>query len=210
MEDVPTTDVTTTDVPADVQPAEGQPGEGQPAEDVQAQGTGGAQARETDWTRYAQRIALAVYGTLTVLGVLEATSFDEPSLTVHVVLLTVISTSLAIVLAHAWATVVSNRLVFGDQLTSASLLEELRFAAAFFIPTVVAAVVFTLAAVILPIDSCLLTAELALVLLLFGLGVYGARRGGAGWPRAILIGLIDVCVGVLIVGIKELHTFFTH
>ena len=68
---------------------------------------------DTDWTRYAQRIALAVYGTLTVLGVLEATSFDEASLSVHVVLITV-------------------------------------------------------------------------------------------------IGIIDVAIGVLIVGIKELHTFFTH
>ena len=179
-------------------------------EDVQETDSSVDEAQETDWTRYAQRIALAVYGTLTVLGVLEATSFDDSHLTLHVVILTVISTSMAIVLAHAWATVLSNRLVFGDQLTSASLLEELRFAASFFIPTVVAVIVFTLACVILPIDSSLLTAELALVLLLFALGVYGARRGGAGWPRALLIGLIDVCVGVLIVGIKELHTFFTH
>jgi hypothetical protein len=165
---------------------------------------------DTDWTRYAQRIALAVYGTLTVLGVIEATSFDEASLSVHVVLITVISTSLAIVLAHAWATVMSNRLVFGEQLTSASLVEELRFAAAFLIPTVIAVVVFVIAAAFLPIDSCLISAEGALLLLLFVLGVWGARRGGAGWSRAILIGVIDVGVGVLIVGIKELHTFFTH
>jgi hypothetical protein len=164
----------------------------------------------TDWTRYAQRIALAVYGTLTVLGVLEATSFDEPSLQVHIVLITVISTSVAIVLAHAWATVMSNRLVFAEELTSASLVEELRFAAAFLIPTVIAVVVFTIAAAFLPVDSCLVSAELALVVLLFILGVWGARRGGAAWPRAILIGVIDVGVGVLIVLIKELHTLFTH
>jgi hypothetical protein len=168
------------------------------------------QERDPDWTRYAQRIALAVYGTLTVLGVLEATSFDEPSLSVHVVLITVISTSVAIVLAHAWATVMSNRLVFGEQLTSASIVEEVRFAAAFLIPTVISVLVFTLAAVFVPIDSCLLSAEAALLVLLFFLGVYGARRGGARWPRAIVIGVIDVCIGVAIVAIKEIHTLFTH
>ena len=45
---------------------------------------------ETDWLRFSQRIALAVYGTLTVLGVLEATSFEQPSLEIHVVILSLI------------------------------------------------------------------------------------------------------------------------
>ena len=165
---------------------------------------------DIEWVRFGQRIALAVYGTLTVLGVLEATSFDEPTLQVHIVLITVISTSIAIVLAHAWATLISNRLVFKHPLTSANFLEELRFAAAFLIPTVVAVVVFVIAAAFLTVNSCLLTAEGALLILLFIFGFEGARRSGMSWPRCVLIGLLDVAVGILIVAIKEVHTFFTH
>ncbi len=167
-------------------------------------------ADETDWNRFGQRIALAVYGTLTVLGVLEATSFDEPSLTVPIVILTVVSTSIAIVLAHAWATVMSNRIVFRDRLTSASFAEELRFAAAFLIPTVLAVAVFVVAATFLSVRSCLLSAEGALIVLLFIFGFGGAKRTGASIPRCILIGLLDVAVGVAIVEIKELHSFFVH
>jgi hypothetical protein len=173
-------------------------------------GHAGDEVDAATWTRLGQRIALAVYGTLTVLGVLEATSFDEPSLTVPIVLITVVSTSVAIVLAHAWATVMSNRIVFRDRLTSANFVEELRFAAAFLIPTAIAVAVFAIAATFLPVSSCLLSAEGALVVLLFIVGFGGAKRTGASIPRCILIGLLDVAVGIAIVEIKELHSFFVH
>ena len=165
---------------------------------------------QTDWLRFSQRIALAVYGTLTVLGVLEATSFEGPSLQSHIVIVTVLTTSLALVLAHAWASVMSDRLVFQHRLTSVSFFEELRFAAAFLIPTIMAVVVFSAAAAFLPVDTCLLTAEGALVLLLFAIGFGGAWRSGSSLPRCLMIGLLDVAVGILIVGIKEVHTFATH
>lgn len=165
---------------------------------------------DVDWNRLGQRIALAVYGTLTVLGVLEASSFEGPTFTIQLALITVICTSLAIVLAHAWATTMSNRLVFHHQLTTSSLIDEIRFAGAFLIPTAIAVVVLLIAATFLPVASCLLSAEGALIVVLFIVGFEGARRSGSSLPRCLLIGLIDVAVGLLIVGLKEFHTYLTH
>jgi hypothetical protein len=206
--------LTMTKTPDDVAPISGEPvspgpqsGEPLVADGLQDSHQDGD---DTDWLRFSQRIALAVYGTLMVLGVLEATSFEQPSLEIHVVIFTVLTTSLAIVLAHAWATVMSDRLVFKHRLTSASFFEELRFAAAFLIPTVIALLVFGVAAAFLPVDTGLLIAEGALLLLLFVFGFGGAWRSGSSLPRCLLIGLLDVAVGVLIVGLKEFHTFVTH
>ena len=79
-----------------------------------------------------------------------------------------------------------------------------------FAVSIMAVVVFSAAAAFLPVDTCLLTAEGALVLLLFAIGFGGAWRSGSSLPRCLMIGLLDVAVGILIVGIKEVHTFATH
>lgn len=150
------------------------------------------------------RTSLAVYATITLLGVTAAASWkkfvtDEPELIV-----TLVGASLAVVIAHAWSSVMAQRLVHGTRLSRRQVTTEIVVSLSFFIATGIAIAAIVLGQVVLDlefVDTVLLT-ELVLVGALFVLGMLGARRAGTGWWRALAWGAVDASIGVVIMVLK--------
>jgi VIT1/CCC1 family predicted Fe2+/Mn2+ transporter len=53
-------------------------------------------------------------------------------------------------------------------------------------------------------------AQAALVLVLFFVGLVGARRSGLSWARALAWGCTDVAVAIVIVALKEVESLLIH
>lgn len=165
---------------------------------------------ESGESREAQRVSLAIYGVMTVLGVLEASTTKAVVDSTITVTILVLATSTAIVLAHAWSSVVAHRLVHGQFLSRDAMIGELKFAAAFFAPAILAIVVLVVDGAFTDHQSAVRVSQLVLVALLVMVGTTAARTAGVGWTKAIGWGIIDACVGIAIVMLKEVLTIFFH
>lgn len=160
-----------------------------------------------------QRAAIAVYGLLTMLGVLEAASFEGPNgapVDLHVLIMILFSTSIAIAFAHAWSSVVANRLVEQRMLNRQTVILELRFAGSFLAPTLISVVVILVSYSVRDVATSIDYAQAALVLVLFCVGLVGARRSGLSWARALAWGGTDVAVAIVIVALKEVESLLIH
>jgi Na+-driven multidrug efflux pump len=156
-----------------------------------------------------ERTALVMYGSMTLLGVLDAASYKNV-VTTHVGLtLLVVVTSLSLVIAHAWSTVVARRLIRREKPNREAVVNQMWLAGALLAP---AAFVLVVIATSLPFDehetnddvvSTIVNAQYALLIAIFVMGTLGARRAGLSWPRTLMWGLIDVGIGVLIVLLKD-------
>ena len=160
--------------------------------------------------RHVERTALTIYGAMTLLGVLEASTTKAVVDSTIAVIILIIATSLAIVIAHAWSTVVAHRLVDGEELSSPRVGNELWFAGSFLIPAILAVATVLIAGLFTDHSWSIFIAQGVLLVFLFVAGVMGSRRGGASWARALTWGLIDVGVGLAIVLIKEILYVFAH
>jgi len=152
------------------------------------------------------RAALAVYGALTLLAITEAATIKNVVDDARSLSIVLITGSVSVVIAHAWATVVGHRLVRRRRFTREEVVEELWFAGSFLVSTAVALTAIVLS---LPSDDFATTVTFtvaALLGMLFVVGVVGALRSGTGWLRAIGWGVLDIGVGVLIVLVKDLLT----
>ena len=160
--------------------------------------------------RRIQRTALAVYGAMTLIGVLEASTTQAVVDSILAVVVVVVSTSLAIVIAHAWSSVVAHRLVQGRQLSRERIGDELWFAGSFFVPAAIALASLVVFGIPENHLEAITNAQFALLIFLFVIGVVGARRGGKGWWKSIGWGSIDVLVGFLVMMLKEVLHLFGH
>jgi len=152
---------------------------------------------------YVDRAAMAVYCLITLLGVVSAAtskSVADNSFELGVI---IFGTTLTLMIAHAWATVVAHRLVQGHRLDRAQILTEFRHDLAFLVTGLFG--LATLAVATLLTDDYARQVDneqTMLVLALVVVGVVGGRRSGASWPRAIGWGLLDGAVGLFIVALK--------
>ena len=157
----------------------------------------------TDRKVRVQRASLTVYGAMTLLGIVEAATIKNVADTAAALTIVIVTGSVSIVIAHAWAAVIAHRVVDGHRFTRDEVVAELWFAASFLIATGIAILAS------LPFGDFYTTVQftlIAMLALLFVVGVTGALRSGAGWTRALGWGLLDVGVGVLIVALKDLLT----
>lgn len=151
------------------------------------------------------RTTLVVYAAITLLGVIAAGSWkkfvtDEPELIV-----TTIGASIAVVIAHAWSSIMAHRLVHRSMMTRKQMLAELEVAASFFIITGIAvAAVLTGQTLDWEFDDTVTFTEVVLIASLFTVGLFGSRASGASWGRSLAWGLLDAAVGVAIVVTKLL------
>ncbi len=160
--------------------------------------------------RRVERTALTIYGAMTLLGVLEAATTKAVVDSTAALVILIVATSLAIVIAHAWSTVVAHRLVDGEELSSHRVGNELWFAGSFLVPAILALVTVLIAGTLTSHDTSILLAQGVLLVFLFIAGITGARRGGASWGRSIAWGVVDIAVGLAIVLIKETLSLFAH
>jgi hypothetical protein len=143
---------------------------------------------------------------MTLLGIVEAATIKGVAETAIALIIVIVTGSVSIVIAHAWAQVIAHRVVDGRQFTRDEIVAEVWFAASFLISTAIALIAILVS---LPIGDFGVTVQFTLVAmlgLLFVVGVTGALRSGATWVRALGWGLLDVGVGVLIVLLKDLLT----
>lgn len=151
------------------------------------------------------RTTLVVYAAITLLGVIAAGSWkkfvtDEPELMV-----TTVGASIAVVVAHAWSSIMAHRLVHRSMMSRKQMLAELEVAASFFIITGIAvAAIMTGQAFDWEFDDTVVFTECVLIASLFTVGLFGSRASGAGWGRSLAWGLLDAAVGVAIVVTKLL------
>ena len=147
---------------------------------------------------------------MTLLGVLEAATTQAVVDSTLAVVVVLISTALAIVIAHAWSSVVAHRLVEGRQPSRERVADELWFAGAFFVPAGIALATIVVFGSTDDHSQAIGDAQFALLIFLFVIGLVGARRGGSGWWRSIGWGTVDVFVGFGIVMLKEILEWVGH
>ncbi len=150
-------------------------------------------------------ISLAIYTSITLLGVIAAASWKGLFADDMELLVIIAGTTVTLAIAHLWATVAAHRLTHRRPLTPDERRHELRNAVAVLI-------VGTLAIVVLAI-SWRLGAELEtsirltlgmMIAVLFVVGVVGARRSGGSWLHAIGWGMADASIGIIVLILKIL------
>ncbi|MEI6375284.1 MAG: hypothetical protein WCP26_16000 [Actinomycetes bacterium] len=167
-------------------------------------------AESAEHARRIERTALTIYGAMTLLGVLEAATTKAVVDSTAALIILIVATSLAIVIAHAWSTVVAHRLVDGEEMSTHRVGNELWFAGSFLVPAVLALATVLITGTFTSHDTSILIAQMVLIVFLFIAGITGARRGGASWGRSIAWGIADVAVGLAIVLLKETLSLIAH
>lgn len=150
-----------------------------------------------------ERVTLAIYATITLLGVIAASSWKGFASSEMELLVIIVSTSVTLAVAHFWASTMSHRMVDRAALSRRERKEQLLDSG-----VVLAVGAFATVATIVSWivghdlrDSVTYTL-LTLVLLLFSVGLAGARRAGASWLRSIGWGAVDASIGVAILVAK--------
>ena len=169
----------------------------------------------SDTTESVERTALVIYGSMTLLGVLDAATYKNVVTTHFALTLLVVVTSVSLVIAHAWSTVVARRLIRREKPNREVVLKEMTFAASLLAPMVLVLIVIATGLPFVEnetnddIVATIGSAQNALLVGIFLMGTIGARRAGLSWPRTLVWGLVDVGVGVLIVLLKDGVKFFS-
>lgn len=153
--------------------------------------------------RQLTEATLAIYTSITLLGVIAAASWkglfaSEPEL-----LVIIIGTSVTLAVAHVWASIAAHRFVNRTRLTREERRQELRGMVAILAVGAAATVTFGLSS--LAADSLNTSVQLTLGVLvgvLFIVGVVGSRRRGDSVVRAVGWGLADASIGIVALVIK--------
>ncbi len=144
-------------------------------------------------------VTMAIYGAITLLGVIAAASWKGLFVDYVELVVLVIGTTITVAVAHLWANIAAYRLVKQRPMGSRDRWEEFRVTLSVFVVGILA-----LAALAL---SWTLTDDLEtsvrwtigmLVGVLFVVGLIGARRKGASWLRAIGWGCVDSSIGIAV------------
>lgn len=152
-----------------------------------------------------QRATMSVYSILTLLGVIVAAAWKSYATDVAELIAIVLGTSVAIVIAHAWASVFAHRAVRRSPYTRVDARDELLHVVSFLVPCgVVIGLSLILNTMRVDIDGIATIDALVLMGFLLIVGMIAARRTGSGWMRSILWGLADFSVGGIILLMKIL------
>ena len=148
---------------------------------------------------------LAIYTSITLLGVIAASSWkglfsDERELFVIIV-----GTSITLAVAHAWAAVAAHRLVHSTALSPAERRQELRGMAVIIGVGGAATAAFGISALVSDnLEQSVQLTLMVLIAVLFFVGIVGSRRRGDTWTRAVGWGVADASIGIAVLALKVL------
>jgi hypothetical protein len=152
-----------------------------------------------------RRMTMEVYSILTLIGVVIAAAWKSYATDVAELIAIVLGTSVAIVIAHAWASVFAHRAVRRERFTKADALDELTHIVSFLVPCAIIIVLsLVLNAMGIDVDGVATLDALALMGFLLIVGTIAARRVGCTWPRSLMWGVADFSIGGLILLLKIL------
>ena len=159
-----------------------------------------AEATATAPDHYAStagRFGPALYGTIITTALLATQRHGgEPD----EVVVTLLMTGVVLWLAHAWTEIVVARVEHGERFHRAHigevLHEELPLVVASMVPAVIVATAWIgWVEADLAIDVAIGVG----IAMLAGWGMLAARRSSPSWSRAVLVGVVDAALGVVIV-----------
>lgn len=152
-----------------------------------------------------ERVAIMVYAAITILGVVAASSLKQFVNSEGELIAAAVGASLAVALAHAWSTVMGHRLVHHEMMSRRELWVQVRISG-----NLLAVMMLTVATIVVsqasgaPFDTTVWITQGMLVLLLFLVGLVGARWSGATWAKSLAWGVADALIGIGILLIKVL------
>ena len=153
--------------------------------------------------RQLTEATLAIYTSITLLGVIAAASWkglfvDEPEL-----LVLIIGTSVTLAVAHGWASIAAHRFVHRTRLSRLEKRQELRGTAVILVVGAAATATFVISTLATDtLDTSVRLTLGVLVAVLFVVGVAGSRRRNDSWPRALGWGLADASIGIVALVLK--------
>ena len=151
----------------------------------------------------AHGVTLVIYSTITLLSVVVATTAKLYVDSYYELVIVAFGTCVGLVIAHAWAGMISRVLVHKEQLGSGILFEEVRSASWSFIPGVLLAVLLPVEAIFgVSFELAATWAILALTVLLFVSGYFAALGIRHSKAAAWAWGGGSAAVGVLAVILK--------
>lgn len=169
---------------------------------VDATGATATSAEDTGHHQF-NRVMVAVYATITLLGVIAAASWKQTAEDEVELIAIVLGASAAVSLAHLWAAIMADQLVHGRFPDRRTWLNEATVVGSFFgIAAVAVVTVAVSSAAGASFDWVINWTMAVLIGLLFAAGLMGARWSGAGWGRALLWGFLDAGVGIALLVLK--------
>ncbi len=153
--------------------------------------------------RSAGNYTSAIYGTIVVAGVIAALGHhdSDPSTVVG----SVVATALVFWLAHVWAAATSARVALGRRLPARAVgalaAHEWPMVEAAALPLLPVVLAWTGA---ISADAGVDAALAITIAQLVGWGLVVGRRSYDRWPAALLSGLVNGALGVLLVALKAL------
>ena len=149
------------------------------------------------------RVTVAIYAALTLLGVIAAASWKETADDEIEMAAIIGGTSLAISLAHLWAAIMAEQLVHGHLPDRDTWRKEATVAGGFLGIAAIAVVSLAVtSAAGISFDWVVNLTMAVLIGLLLAAGITGARWSGADWGRALLWGLLDAAMGLVLLILK--------
>lgn len=148
------------------------------------------------------RLTEFIYGTVTALVAVAGIDVEHlPSW--YTAALMVITGGVAIWLAHAYATLMSNRITSGKRIDDRAIAESLYSSWPIVTAAILVSLPFIGAAVSLyPVNMAVWLANIVGVLILLLVGIAAGSVAEESWSRRVLLATISVGLGLLIVTIK--------
>jgi len=163
--------------------------------------TSDASQSEIERFREAERLSHALYGLIIVTAALGAERVHIEQASEALALL--LSTAIVLVLAHTYTAAVAERAVSGANLGKMGrrtvIVDNIPVLSAVVVPSIL----FTLAgAHVITLETAYTAAIAFSLAVLFGVGLYEARRASMGWTHSILSGTAAGAIGVIVVAIE--------
>lgn len=151
----------------------------------------------------AARATIVIYSVITLMGVMAAASAKAYVDNSWELAILVLSSALALSLAHAWAGVLAQMLEHGRTLGKALILAELKFSALALGPAILSAICLLIFSLLMDDFEREVTFVLLVqVAVLFWAGESSARRKRLGGWTSFRWGMASAVVGLLIVTLK--------
>lgn len=158
--------------------------------------------RVADLTRLAERLKERIYAALTIIAVMLGLALSG-SATHLAVALSVVGTSLGLWLATLAAEAQAHRVAHGRMTNPAELRHMLFVSSPLLTAAVGPLVLVGLSALeVLPLTAALYVSIAVDTASLFVWGLVSGRRMGTGVLGAVLIGVVNLLIGGIIIGVK--------
>jgi len=163
-----------------------------------------AEAPEQVRARFSE-VVLAIYAAITLLGVIAAASWKNLFTEYHEIFVIIIGTTITVGVAHVWATIAAQRLVYQRPMSLSERRHELRgFASILFVGLLAATALMVTWTITDDLESAVRSTLGMLIAVLFIVGVVGSRRRGSTWPRSLGWGFADASIGIAVLAAKIL------